>query len=47
MKTFFALTTGLLSGFMLGIVAYAWANDELKDEDATEVNDEIDEEPIE
>ena len=36
MKTFFALTTGLLGGFLIGVAAMAWAyyedaQNELKD----------------
>ena len=35
MKTFFALTTGLLSGFFIGVAAMAWAYED----DQNELND--------
>ena len=35
MKTFFVLTTGLLSGFFIGVVAMAWAYED----DQNELND--------
>ena len=35
MKTFFALTTGLLGGFIIGVTAMAWAYED----DQNELND--------
>lgn len=35
MKTFFALTTGLLGGFFIGLIAIAWAYED----DLNELND--------
>ena len=35
MKTFFALTTGLLGGFFIGLAAMAWAYED----DQNELND--------
>ena len=45
MKTFFALTTGLLSGFFIGVDAMAWAyeddQNELKDLRKKKLNKEL------
>lgn len=45
MKTFFALTTGLLGGFFIGLAAMAWAyeddQNELKDLRKKKINKEL------
>ena len=48
MKTFFALTTGLLGGFFIGLAAMAWAyeddQNELNDLRKKKINKELPEE---